>query len=160
VRAFEVSAVDYLVKPVDRERFDRTLGRVRRRTGGPHAAELRALLGALRAADADPVRFVVRDARGHYFVRLEDVESARAEGNYIALHDGQRLHLVRETLRRFEDRVDPARFIRIHRSTIVNLDRIARIEPEGHGEYRVVMRSGARLESSRAHSERLRALLR
>lgn len=161
--AFEVSALDYLVKPVDRERFAATLARVERRLGrpapAPLAAELRAMLAELRAGAELPRRFVVRSPRGHYFVRVEDVETAAAEGNYVALGDGQRTHLVRETMKSFEAKVDPARFVRIHRSAIVSIDRIARIEPLGHGEYRVTMRSGARLESSRAYGDRIKALL-
>jgi two-component system LytT family response regulator len=70
------------------------------------------------------------------------------------------VHLVRETMRSFETKVDRLQFMRIHRSVIVNIDRIVRVEPLGHGEYRVIMRSGARVDSSRAHSERLRSLLR
>lgn len=163
--AFEVSALDYLVKPVDRERFDQMLRRVERRSGRearpPLAAELRAVLEELRAGSAVlPRRFVVRSPRGHYFVRTDDVESASAEGNYVALFDGTRSHLVRETMKSFEAKVDPAHFVRIHRSAIVNIDRIARIEPLGSGAYRVTMRSGARFESSRAYGDRVHALLR
>jgi two-component system, LytTR family, response regulator len=164
LRAFEVSAMDYLVKPVDRERFDQMATRLERRRQAPDrhplADELRALVEELRHGGAPVRRFVVRSTRGHYFVRAEDIETATAEGNYVALGDGRRQHLVRETMRSFESKVDPGRFVRIHRSTIVNIDRIERIEPLGHAEYRIVMRSGARLESSRAYGERLRALLR
>lgn len=164
LRAFEVSAMDYLVKPVDRERFDQMVTRLERRlhtpSPAPLADELRALIEELRTGAAPIRRFVVRSTRGHYFVRTDDIETATAEGNYVALGDGQRRHLVRETMRSFETKVDAARFLRIHRSTIVNIDRIARIEPLGHAEYRVVMQSGARFESSRAYSDRLRTLLR
>jgi two-component system, LytTR family, response regulator len=164
LQAFEVSAVDYLVKPVDRERFDQTLERIEKRFAQPVRArfddEFRALLEELRPGPAHRKRFVVRSTRGHYFVRTEDIESAVAEGNYIALSAGGRTHLVRETMKTFESSVDPAHFVRIHRSTIVNIDRIARVEPLGHGEYRVTMTSGARFDSSRAYSDRLHALLR
>jgi len=163
LRAFEVSAVDYLVKPVDRERFDQTLARLERRFGDRKPErfdeDMRALLEELRPQPRRE-RFVIRTPRGHYFVRTEDIESAVAEGNYIALAAGGRVHFTRETMKSFEASIDASRFIRIHRSTIVNIDRIARIEPLGHGEYRLTMTSGARFDSSRAYTHRLHTLLR
>ena len=164
LRAFEVSAIDYLVKPVDRERFEQMLERVDRRADRvghePLGDEVRALLHELRTTSALPKRFVVRSPRGHYFVRAEDIETATAEGNYVALAAGGRIHLVRETMKSFESKVDPARFVRIHRSTIVSIDRIARIEPLGHGAYRITMLSGARFDSSPTYGARIQALLR
>jgi two-component system LytT family response regulator len=114
----------------------------------------------LRAGTGFPPRFVVRGPKGHYFVRTEDIEVARADGNYVALLAGGRTHLVRETMKSFETRVDPARFVRIHRSTIVSIDRIAHIEPLGHAEYRVTMQGGGRFDSSRAYCHVLQALVR
>jgi two-component system LytT family response regulator len=159
-----VSAIDYLVKPVDRERFDQTLQRVERRVDGaargPLGDDVRALLQELRITSGLPKRFVVRSPRGHYFVRADDIETATADGNYIALAAGGRQHLVRETMKSFEGKVDPARFVRIHRSTIVAIDRIARIEPLGHGAYRVTMQSGTRFDSSPTYGQRIQSLLR
>ncbi|HUQ81079.1 MAG TPA: response regulator [Gemmatimonadaceae bacterium] len=164
LRAFEVSAIDYLVKPVDRERFDQMLDRVERRVdrSGPAALDddVRALLHELRLTSGLPKRFVVRTPRGHYFVRSEDIETATAEGNYVALAAGGRVHLVRETMKSFELKVDPARFVRIHRSTIVCVDRIARVEALGHGAYRITMQSGARFDSSPTYGQRILSLLR
>jgi two-component system, LytTR family, response regulator len=164
LRAFEVSAIDYLVKPVDRERFDQMLERVERRVARsgplPLGDAVRALIHELRLTAGLPKRFVVRTPRGHYFVRAEDIETATAEGNYIALSAGGRVHLVRETMKSFEAKVDPARFVRIHRSTIVCIDRIARIEALGHGAYRVTMNSGARFDSSPTYGQRILSLLR
>jgi len=164
LRAFEVSAIDYLVKPVDRERFDQMLQRVERRLDraeqGPLGDEVRALIHELRLTSGLPKRFVVRTPKGHYFVRAEDIETATADGNYIALSAGGRTHLVRETMKSFEAKVDPAHFIRIHRSTIVCIDRIARIEALGHGAYRISMNSGARFDSSPTYGQRIIALLR
>jgi two-component system LytT family response regulator len=162
--AFEVSAIDYLVKPVDRERFEQMLQRVEKRIDrsgpGPLNADVRALIDELRLTSGLPKRFVVRTPRGHYFVRAEDIETATADGNYIALSAGGRVHLVRETMKSFEAKVDPARFVRIHRSTIVCIDRIARIEALGHGAYRITMHSGARFDSSPTYGQRIHALLR
>ena len=164
LRAFEVSAIDYLVKPVDRERFDQMLQRVERRFDRAEPAllgdEVRALLQELRLTSGLPKRFVVRTPKGHYFVRAEDIETATAEGNYIALTAGGRVHLVRETMKSFEAKVDPAHFIRIHRSTIVCIDRVARIEALGHGAYRIMMQSGARFDSSPTYGHRILSLLR
>jgi two-component system LytT family response regulator len=164
LRAFEVSAIDYLVKPVDRERFDQTLLRVEQRVDRSGAAplgdEVRALIHELRLTSGLPKRFVVRTPRGHYFVRAEDIETATADGNYIGLSASGRVHLVRETMKSFEAKVDPAHFVRIHRSTIVCIDRIARIEPLGHGAYRITMHSGARFDSSPTYGQRILSLLR
>jgi two-component system, LytTR family, response regulator len=164
LRAFEVSAIDYLVKPVDRERFEQMLQRVEKRIDrsgpGPLGADVRALIDELRLTSGLPKRFVVRTPRGHYFVRAEDIETATADGNYVALSAGGRVHLVRETMKSFEAKVDPARFIRIHRSTIVCIDRIARIEALGHGAYRITMNSGGRFDSSPTYGQRIHGLLR
>jgi two-component system LytT family response regulator len=164
LRAFEVSAIDYLVKPVDRERFEQMLQRVEKRIDrsgpGPLGADVRALIDELRLTSGLPKRFVVRTPRGHYFVRAEDIETATADGNYVALSAGGRVHLVRETMKSFEAKVDPARFIRIHRSTIVCIDRIARIEALGHGAYRITMNSGGRFDSSPTYGHRIHGLLR
>jgi two-component system LytT family response regulator len=162
--AFEVSAVDYLVKPVDRERFDQMLSRLERRlTQGaarPSSQDIATLLEHLRIDETFPKRFVVRGPRGHYFVKTDDVETATAEGNYVALIAGGRQHLIRETMKSLETKLDPSRFVRIHRSTIVSIDAIARIESMGHGLYRVTMNSGARFESSAAYGGLVQRLLR
>ena len=164
LEAFEVSAMDYLVKPVDRERFDQMLARVERRmTTGAAAGrrdELRALVEHLRGGELYPRRFAVRTARGHYFVRADAIQSATADGNYVALQADGRVHLLRETMKSFETKLDPARFVRIHRSIIVNIDRIASLEALGHGAYRVTMQGGTRLESSPSYNARIQALLR
>jgi two-component system LytT family response regulator len=165
IQAFEVSAVDYLVKPIDRERFEQMLARVERRLASDALSaashdELRALLEILRSRGGPRKRFVVRTPKGHYFVKLEDVESAVAQGNYLALAAGGRTHLVRETMKSLEAVVDVNEFIRIHRSIMLRIDAIGRVEANGHGEYRVTLRSGATFESSRAYSDRVRALLR
>ena len=166
LQAFDVSAIDYLVKPIDRDRFDRMLTRVERKLGGDGGAvprdELLALLDTLRVREAGRYRerFVVRTPKGHHFVKAAEVESAVAEGNYVALNVEGRAHLVRETMGSLEQGLDPAEFVRVHRSTIVRIDAIARVETSGHGEYVIHMKRGSRFQASRAYADRVRALLR
>lgn len=181
VKAFEAGALDYLLKPVDRDRLGRALDRVEFRLRAQAAAqtERRAarerdegtldpvldpavgvFLDTLRRERAYPTRFLVRDAKGMYFIRADDVDWVGAEGNYVGLHAGGRMHLVRDTITAFTARLDPERFVRVHRSAVINIDRLSRLEPHDHGEYVLTMRDGSRLTSSRAYSAQLRALLR
>ena len=166
VKAFEVRAIDYLLKPFDRARLDRALENAAARraatVGGDRSTidpSLRELLAMLRQRERRDERFLIRAAHRMYFISAADVEWADAAGNYVRLHANGRTHLYRDTMKAFEQRLDPSRFVRIHRSAIVNIDCIVQIEPYVHGEYVVKMRDGTRLTSSRAHSAGLRALL-
>ncbi len=164
IRAFEVDAIDYLLKPVAAERFaaavSRVLARLERRDA-PGDGPLRALASRASARHGAPAtRFVARRGAKHYFVRVADVDWIEAVGNYVRLQTGDKSHLIRETMKGIEAKLDPAEFVRIHRSAIVAVERIASIETREHGEYLVTMRGGAKLVSSRAYSERVRALLR
>jgi two-component system LytT family response regulator len=162
VRAFEVSAVDYLLKPVDRERLERALARAEARLAAGTSLTLdsvREFLATLRAERAYPRRFLVRSSRGHHFVRADEIDWVDAQGNYVRVHAGGRSHMLRDTMTAFEAKLDPDTFVRVHRSAIVNVDRIERIEPYARGEYLLTLRDGTRLTSSRAHSVRLHELL-
>jgi two-component system LytT family response regulator len=169
VRAFDLNAVDYVLKPVDVERFDRALARASARLAARRAGDagaqdgdpaLRAVLAELRPAPQYPARFVVRDAKGLYFVKADEIERVDAEGNYVGLWARGRRHLVRETMKGIEGKLDPARFVRVHRSSIVNVDRVRRLEPWAHGEYVITMEDGTKITSSRTHGGRLQDLLR
>jgi two-component system, LytTR family, response regulator len=162
VRAFEVSAIDYLLKPIDPARFEQALGRaMQRMTASAEASgELQAFLNRWRAQRGFAARFVIRSGGKLSFVRPQDVDWIDAAGNYVRLHSGGRQHLLRETMKSIEGRLDPDQFVRVHRSAIVNIDRVVSLEPYFHGEYVVVMRDGSKLTSSRSHSGRLRALLK
>lgn len=172
VRAFDVGAADYLLKPFDRERFQKALGRAREglstRSPGPSADVLRRIVSDFRAAASrDPARplerILVRDRdRGRSrFVSVEDIDWLEADGNYVRLHTRERRreasepHIIRSTLIALERRLDPARFARISRSTIVNLDRVRVMHDWSHGDRLVVLEDGTELRLSRRYRDRL-----
>lgn len=164
LRAFDVNALDYVLKPVDRGRFDLAMDRAEERRSGGNAQEidpgLLDFLESLRAERSYATKFLIRDAKGLYFVRAEDVEWADAQGNYVRLHAGGKTHMVRRSFSDFEESLDPRRFVRIHRSTIVNLEQVRRLEPHGHGEYIITLRNGARLTTSRTYAAKLQSVLK
>jgi len=161
LRAFEVAALDYLLKPFDRERFARALARVdermaERRNGDGEAADeerLRRIGGA--GGVARLARIVVHERGRSLIVPIADVHRLSAAGNYVEVHTATRRHLVRATLSRLAQRLDPAEFLRVHRSHLVRADFIAAVEPWAHGDLRLTLRDGAELMLSR----RCRALL-
>jgi two-component system LytT family response regulator len=106
------------------------------------------------------IRLLTLDGHRLLFIPADQVDWIDAAGNYVRLHAGGRSHLLRETMKSVEARLDPERFVRVHRSAIVNLERIASMEPYFHGEYVLTLRDGTRLNSSRSQSARLRALIR
>jgi two-component system, LytTR family, response regulator len=163
VKAFDIRAVDYLLKPFNAVLFEQALERAESRLTRSSQgidADLRAVLETLRSTRAHPDRFLVRAANHLYFVRETDIEWVDAADNYVRLHAGGRAHFVRDTMKSFAVKLRPDRFVRVHRSIIVSLDHIQRLEPHGHGEYLITMRDGSRVASSRSYSERLQALLR
>jgi two-component system, LytTR family, response regulator len=163
LRAFDVHATDYLLKPFDPARFERALGRARaqvaaRRSRGGGDAALRELLAALRPAAERSERLeriLVREGERSFFVRVEEIDWIEAAENYLYLHADGRKHLVRGTLSGLEKELDPARFVRIHRSHIVNLDRICDLTPWSHGDLQVTLNDGTQLMLSRRYRERL-----
>jgi len=163
LRAFEVQALDYLLKPFDRERFHKALRRAKELVRGPAGTELsRRLLALLEDLRPDPKRLqrlVLKSAGRVFFLRTDEIEWIEAAGNYLRLHVGADSHLLRETMNELETRLDPSRFIRVHRSAIVNLERIKELHPWFRGEYVIVLRTGARLTLSRGYKEKFEALL-
>jgi two-component system LytT family response regulator len=149
LRAFEVHAVDYLLKPFTGERFRTALARARERIARrvPDAA-----LGYLS-------RLAVRTGGRTVVVALAGVDWMEAADNYVRLHAGTREYLVRETLASLEAQIDPARFARIHRSVVVQIDRVAEVRPATHGDAEVTLRDGTRLAASRTWRERLQRAL-
>lgn len=163
VRAFEVQAWDYLLKPFDAERLRETLARVRRRLD--EKAELplpERLSGLLRnfATQSAPVeRLAVRKGRARVTIRVEDIRWIEAESNYVRLHLAETSYLERTSLTALERTLDPRRFVRIHRSLIVNADRIRRIESAGHGDMLLTLEDGSHLNLSRRYRARLESVL-
>ena len=159
LKAFEVNALDYLLKPFDRGRFQKTLERaktmVRGLRNGNVNNQLLSLLGELRREQEIPDRFIIKSGGRVVFLRVEEIDWIRTVGNYVRLQVGRDSHLMRETMTAMEAKLDPDRFMRIHRSTIVNLDRVKEVQPWAKGEYVVIMRDGTRLIMSRRYRERL-----
>lgn len=151
-----------LLKPFDRERFRRALARVRERVasraGGLLPGALRGLLGALSNGKA-PERFLVRKPGGFVSVRADEVDWIEAQGNYVALHTGEGAHLLRETLSGLEQRLPEERFVRVRRTAIVNLERVAALRPWEKDEHVVVLKNGVRLGVGPTYKERLEVLL-
>jgi two-component system LytT family response regulator len=149
LRAFDASAADYLLKPFDDERFDRALERAKARVRQRELEEL-----------APPLdRLTVRDSGRIFFVRVAEILWIEAYDYYVQLHLNGQAHLLRERMHHLEARLDPRRFARIHRSTIVNIERVKELQPFFHGEYTVLLEDGTRLKLSRTYRDRLELLL-
>jgi two-component system LytT family response regulator len=146
-RAFDVGAVDYLLKPFDDERFALTLARVKSRLAGP------------RAAGDHVLRLMARVGDRVMMVDLAEVDWIEAADYYACLHVGEATHLVRRTMAGLERQLDPERFFRLHRSAIVNLERVREVRPDGRGEPVVVLEGGAVLRVGRGRLEALRRRL-
>ena len=163
LRAFEVHAIDYLLKPFDRERFQKALGhareRLRRARSGPPENQLAALMAELRSGARGPARLVFKIDGRVVFVRPEAIDWIEADGNYLRIHAGSDSYYVRETLSGLEAQLPTDRFLRISRSNIVNLDRVKELQPLFYGDYAVILQNGSRLNLSRHYRGRLEALL-
>jgi two-component system LytT family response regulator len=163
LRAFEVHALDYLLKPFDGPRFQRALERARERIERQRAGDLgKRLLAMVQDLKPEPQqqndRLVVKSGGRIYFLRVDEIDWVDAAGNYVRLHVKGESHLFRETMAAMEKRLDANRFVRIHRSHIVNTDRIKELQP-GNGEHIVVLRNGVRLTLSRGYREKLQERL-
>jgi two-component system LytT family response regulator len=153
VKAFEVHALDYLLKSFDRERFQAAVGRakdrVRRAREGQVTDRIAGLLESLQERQKFLTRILVRSSARIIFLPVDELDWAEAADNYVRLHAGKDAHLVRETLQAFARRLDPATFLRIHRSTLVNVNRIRELRPLFHGDYAVRLKDGTELTLSR-----------
>lgn len=159
LRAFEINALDFLLKPFDQTRFEKALERARGQVNRDRSslidARLVSLLEGLHEERKYPERLIVKSGGRVFFVRTEDIDWVEASGNYVKIHAKGEAHLIRESMKNMEAKLDAKTFVRIHRSAIVNIDRIKELEPWFHGEYVVIMRDGTRLTASRVFSDRL-----
>jgi two-component system LytT family response regulator len=164
IQAFEINALDYLLKPVIEERFAKALERAKSRMRSNAAADSdRQIIGLLETIASPRTylkRFAVRSTGKTVLVDVEDVDWMEAAENYVELHARQVSHLLHVTMDTLEKSLNPEIFLRIHRSVIVNVGRIKDLRPGAHGEYVITLRDGARLQSGRIYSDRLRALIK
>lgn len=160
VRAFEVNAMDYLLKPIDKERLSKAMARVRgelnvRKVSSEMESRLRKLLKDVNTEKQFLKRVAVSSSGETIFIAISDIDWIAAAGHYIELHVGGQHHLIRESITNMETKLDPELFVRIHRSTIVNLDRIKSMQPLFNGDHLIVLHDGTELNLSRTYHEQL-----
>ena len=163
VRAFEVHALDYLLKPFDQERFNVAWQRarvqiMRDRTSGMDQ-RIVSLLEEMKAGKKYLERLVIKANGRIYFLEANEIDWIEAEGNYVSVHSAKKSHLLRETISSLESQLDPKKFVRIHRSSIVRIDQIQELQPWFHGEYRIILHDGTQLTLSRNHRDKLQEAL-
>ena len=162
LRAFEVHALDYVLKPFDAERLRKTVNRAKQQLKGRTAVtgdKVQALLEEIRAQATYPRRLAVKSDGRTVFLSVADIDYVEAAGNYLRIQAGSESHMIRERLSELETRLNPELFARIHRSTIVNVDRIKEMTPLFNGDQVVVLRNGKKLTLSRTFRDRLLSLL-
>lgn len=159
IQAFEVHALDYLLKPIDTQRFHEALARVkaeiRNRGKRETISRILGMLGTLRAPNQGTDRIMLKSGGRITFLRVEEIEWVEAQGDYVCLHTPGKKHLLREKISVLEEQLSPDRFLRIHRSTIVNVNRIKEMQPLYHGDYAVLLHDGTRLTLSRSFRDRV-----
>jgi len=163
LEAFEVHALDYLLKPFTRQRFVKALERAKaslRHTSSENISHrLAALLQDLKPGEKYLERVVIKEAGRLSFLSVEELDWVEAADTYVRLHVGGKSHLIRGTMGGLESRLDPTKFLRVHRSTIINVKRIKELHPLFHGEYVITLLDGTQLNSGRSYREKLRPLL-
>ena len=176
LRAFEVHALDYLLKPFDDARFEKALRQAKLQIEQREINKLSQKLFALledreeeqQRATAPPraerskylTRLMIKSASRIFFLKVEEIDWISAEDYYVKLHVGRKSHLLRETMNELEAKLDPEKFLRIHRSSIVNLDRVKEMHAHFNGDYMVILDDGTELKLSRSRREQLQTLLK
>ncbi|MCG8607099.1 LytTR family DNA-binding domain-containing protein [bacterium] len=169
LKAFEVHALDYLLKPFDRRRFQKALQRAKNQIQMEKSSKISErlvdLLEELKAGANVPNRqkhldrLVIKASGRVFFLRTDEIDWIESAGNYLRLHVGKEAHLLRDTMNALAARLDPQKFVRIHRSTMVNIDRTREIQTWFNGEYRLILEDGTKLNSSRGYRDQIYALL-
>ena len=172
LRAFEAQALDYLLKPFDDDRFEQALERARslikQRKVGALSAQLAALVSdqpAIETKEEPPEtdyleRVMVKGRGSIYFIKVADIDWIEAAGDYVSLHTGKKTHLIRETMTGMVKKLDPKRFVRVHRSSIVRVDHVKEIKPYFHGDYIILLHDGTELKLSRRYWEQAEKIFR
>lgn len=162
LRAFDVHALDYLLKPLDGDRFTRALQRARMQIEGKNIRDLsltlQNLLDDLKPNQKYAERLVIKSAGRIFFLGVAEIDWIEAADNYVRLHAGRESHLLRETMSSLEKRLDPDQFVRVHRSRIINVRQIKELQPLFRGEYDIMLQDGTRLESGRGYRDKLQKL--
>ena len=163
IRAFDVHALDYLLKPFDKGRFQDTLQRARDQLVKGEATQtsrqLLALLNDLRGARQSEDRIAIRESGRTVFLPVRQIDWIESSGNYVTIHAGTATHMLRETMKAMQARLNPREFRRVHRNFIVNLSRVAELHPWRGDEHVVLLRNGAKLPVSRRYRRNLDASL-
>lgn len=158
LKAFDVHALDYLLKPFTKERIHRALARAREHIEskqlGTLDERLTSLIADLKSEKKFLERLVVKSVGRVFFLKTDEIDWIEAAGNYVKLHVGRESHMIRETMNGIESKLDPDKFLRIHRSTVVHIDRIKELHPMFSGDYAVILRDGTELALSRNYRER------
>ena len=166
LQAFDANATDYLLKPFDEERITRAVARakkeIKRDQPGDIEGRLRKVLEEVRSGATTPKylkRIPIKNASHTFVLQTDDIDWIGAAGNYVEMHVGRETHLVRERLSQLEERLDPEKFVRVHRSTIVRVDRIKRLHPLFNDDHLIELHNGIKLNASRTYYEKLHSLL-
>ncbi len=159
IHAFEVHALDYLLKPLDPQRFRESLARAKselqHRGRKAVISRILGMLGSFRPARPGTDRIMLKSGGRITFLRVEEIEWVEAQGDYVCLHTPGKKHLLREKISVLEEQLSPELFLRIHRSTIVNVNRIKEMQPLYHGDYAVLLQDGTRLTLSRSFRDKV-----
>lgn len=159
LKAFEVCAVDYLLKPFSEQRFFKALQRakdeLKNKSTGRLKAKMNELMEELGPPRGHPSRIMVKTSERVRFIKVEDVDWIEASGNYVCIHSKGKKYLIRETMNRMEEKLNPDLFFRVHRSTIINLNKVKELEQWYYGDYLVIMEDGKKLTMSRNYKDLL-----